>query len=158
MKNTAVKNKGLKKIIAAALAAVTVMTAAVICASAAGSEDIKTNTAAETVSAADSREPIAEGTVFGIGDKIELRGEYVVTDDFAGNDTVKPVDGEFKADADFIGYTMKGQFEFIGLFGERDLCITTLDPVSTRPCDVKGIKVAGGTGTQSDPYRFAAVF
>lgn len=159
MKNASVKNKGLRRIFAAAMAAVTVMTAAVICASAAGSEDIKTNTAAASAApAAESLEAFAQGTVFGIGDRIELRGDYVVTDDFAGNSTVKSVDGVFKADTEFIGYTMKGQFEFIGFFGDQDLCITALDPVSTRPCDVKGIRVAGGTGTQSDPYRFAVEF
>lgn len=159
MKKTVSGNKGIKRIIAAALAAAAAMAAAAIAASAAGAESIPAaGEKAVVCSAEQSREPIAEGKVFGIGEKIKLDNEYAVIDDFAGGSKTACITGEFTPDTEFIGYTMKGQFEFIGLFGDKDLCVTALDPVSTRPCDVKGIRVASGTGTESDPYRFETAF
>ena len=141
MKNTATKNKGIKKIIAAALAAMTVMTATVICVSASGSENTETKAAASVTRAADAKpaevkeenkETLEVGTTFNIGEKIVLDDAYVVTDDIKGAEKAQSVKGEFKLDTEYIAFTMmKGQFEFIGLFGDKDLRITTFDAPST---------------------------
>ncbi len=159
MKKTAGKNSFVK-IIAAALAAVTVMTAAVVGVSASGSEVKAADKAvsAAAASADTEQKESRTGKTYRIGDEIVLSKEYAVTDDLAGSSTVKCIDGCFKLDAANIGYTMKGQFEFIGLFGDSGLCITTLDAPSTRPCDIEGIRIVSGTGTEKDPYRFETVF
>ncbi len=157
MKNTADKNRGFIKMIAAALAAMTVMTAAVVGVSASSSEPVRKSSVSISAVKATESSKIAAGTVFGINDKIKLSNEYVVTDDLMGV-SAQCISGEFRLDTDLIGFTMMGQFEFIGLFGEQDLRITTMDAASTRPCDVKGIKLVSGNGTENSPYRFAVVF
>ena len=112
MKKTASGNKGIKRIIAAALAAAAAMAAAAVAASAAGAESIPAaGEKAVVCSAEQSREPIAEGKVFGIGEKIKLDNEYAVIDDFAGGSKTACITGEFTPDTEFIGYTMKERLQ-----------------------------------------------
>ena len=119
----------------------------------------------KTIEAASTKE-LAEGTIFFLGDTIQISGDanvwvrYEDKDDFA--DTIKPGNYTLPASLENGNYdSSKDQWCFYGLFADK-----YGDPVSlclgygTASASVKpiGIKCYYGDGTEIKPYHFELVY